>query len=477
MLSKEERAAKIKEVQNRTIEDMMIQLKKYGMVNVDRPCGLGKTTIFTRWASKQDFKSLYFYETDDIKKNVRKYSDSEHIQLMSYSMLFRMKCEDFINTLRENKIGALIFDESHKVGAKTIKEKWDPMVAYCKKNHIYLIGGTGTPVRTDAVDVTEDMFEGHSVYTYGINEAFDDQLLTEPWYIAADVTDMDLSTLSDDEKRMVYEADNPEDIISDALKFTGIKRDYMKFIIYYPTIKDVEEGCDYWRKCFHNLYPNHEINTLAITSSPKHKVDVKTAGEYNERPNAIDLFVCVDMMNQGVHPEDLTGIIMCRKTDSILVYTQQCGRCMSVWNTNDMVVIDMVGNISRQFQMKNPLAEYMARSYPENVEKGGWSKRDIKRVHMSAKQMSKMNLRNKLMTAESLKNKQVQWAVKIYSYRPEHNLIGMCKKFKLDLGTVLMTAYYHGKLRDEDKVPEIDIESSKPFNVRLAEKYEAEHAS
>lgn len=65
---------------------------------------------------------------------------------------------------------------------------------------------------------------------------------------------------------------------------------------------------------------------------------------------------CVDMMSQGHHFDDLTGIVMQRKTSSPVKYTQQIGRCMSVANFNDMFVLDLVGNFINDFRVENPLA-------------------------------------------------------------------------------------------------------------------------
>lgn len=62
---------------------------------------------------------LYFYDTDDIKNKIKTETDGKDIDI-------------------------LIFDESHRMGAKTVREKWDPIVSYCIKQGIKVVGGTAT---------------------------------------------------------------------------------------------------------------------------------------------------------------------------------------------------------------------------------------------------------------------------------------------------------------------------------------------
>ena len=63
---------------------------------------------------------------------------------MSYQKLFRTAANSVITYLEDKDIDILIFDESHRMGAKTVREKWDPIVSYCIKQGIKVVGGTAT---------------------------------------------------------------------------------------------------------------------------------------------------------------------------------------------------------------------------------------------------------------------------------------------------------------------------------------------
>lgn len=105
---------------------------------------------------------LYFYDTDDIKTE----TDGKDVLLMSYQKLFRTAASSVITYLEDKDIDILIFDESHRMGAKTVREKWDPIVSYCIKQGIKVVGGTATDVRADGISVTEQFFNECSVFPY-----------------------------------------------------------------------------------------------------------------------------------------------------------------------------------------------------------------------------------------------------------------------------------------------------------------------
>ena len=152
----------------------------------------------------------------------------------------------------------------------------------------------------------------------------------------------------------------------------------------------------------------------------------------HKRPNAVDAFLCVDMMSQGHHFDDLTGIVMQRKTSSPVKYTQQIGRCMSVANFNDMFVLDLVGNFINDFRVENPLAavyrQIAAHQLPGTKVGTDWCDAERARVHMSGHQVRYQLLLDKLRyAAEVSQYKGLSTLCKIYEIHPEVNLADVCK--------------------------------------------------
>lgn len=182
------------------------------------------------------------------------------------------------------------------------------------------------------------------------------------------------------------------------------------------------------------------------------------------------------MMSQGHHFDDLTGIVMQRKTSSPVKYTQQIGRCMSVDNFNDMFVLDLVGNFINEFKVENPLAavyrQLAARQLPNTNAGSDWRDAERAKVHMSGHQVRYQLLLDKLRyAAEVSQYKGLSTLCKIYEIHPEVNLADVCKAQKINLGTALRFIAERGKLRDSDYVPEYDPTNNSTYQQRLADKY------
>ena len=66
------------------------------------------------------------------------------------------------------------------------------------------------------------------------------------------------------------------------------------------------------------------------------------------KKNRVDLIFSVNMLNEGYHIDDLTGIFMYRGTQSDIVYIQQLGRVLSSGSANNGIVFDVVDNLHRK---------------------------------------------------------------------------------------------------------------------------------
>ena len=63
------------------------------------------------------------------------------------------------------------------------------------------------------------------------------------------------------------------------------------------------------------------------------------------------LLFCIDMLNEGVHVEDVSGVILFRPTVSPIVYKQQIGRALSVGKRGVPVIFDIVNNIENLYSV------------------------------------------------------------------------------------------------------------------------------
>ena len=71
-----------------------------------------------------------------------------------------------------------------------------------------------------------------------------------------------------------------------------------------------------------------------------------------DHSNHLKLLYCVDMLNEGVHVSDVSGVILLRPTISPIVYKQQIGRAMAAFHGKVPVIFDIVNNIENLYSIE-----------------------------------------------------------------------------------------------------------------------------
>ena len=65
----------------------------------------------------------------------------------------------------------------------------------------------------------------------------------------------------------------------------------------------------------------------------------------------LKLLYCIDMLNEGVHVEDVDGVVLLRPTISPIIYKQQIGRALSAGKKKNAVIFDIVLNIENLYSI------------------------------------------------------------------------------------------------------------------------------
>lgn len=65
----------------------------------------------------------------------------------------------------------------------------------------------------------------------------------------------------------------------------------------------------------------------------------------------LKLLYCIDMLNEGVHVDDIDGVILLRPTVSPIIYMQQTGRGLSAGGSGSPVIFDLVDNFESLYSI------------------------------------------------------------------------------------------------------------------------------
>lgn len=294
--------------------------------------GCGKTYVATEYLNEHNYKALVVAPRRSICESWEKHTP--RVDTITYQKLARIYKEiDF------SVYDVVICDEVHHIGAPT----WGEPIKYLIDNKIVkVIGLTESSVRyTDGgKDVAEDYFNGNIAIGENVSSAIEKKILNPVTYVGAMYNSDGLKkTLRGKIQSRLYAklnlALNKTPTVSEILQ-KHMPAGKRKGIIFASTIEDIKSAMEFVK----SVYPSTVIKF----------VHSKQPQSYNDE--AFDWFkqtdegyICsVDMISEGVHIKGVNTLIMLRRTESVNLFNQQLGRCLSANSEEPAILFDLVNN-------------------------------------------------------------------------------------------------------------------------------------
>ena len=341
------------------------------------PTGCGKSFIALQlMADNKDKNILFMAPTNTIKNQmynyIAKYIVGEeptaertsrmiadeyfpHLKIMLYPSLLRVKNEQM------EKINAdiIIMDELHRTGA----DKWGKKInTLLEKNpNANILGLTATPDRMDDKNVVDELFEGTIDYELTLVDALREGIVKSPTYIKCDYalgehlegiriailnckdeqTKKELQDKYNRMRKIVEQADGVPELFA-----KNIKKKDGKYIIFCKDKEHMDELISKAKEWFGSVDTEPEIYSVYSGDGYAEKDNSKTIENFeSSKSEHIKLLFSIEMLNEGLHVEDISGVIMARPTDSRIIYLQQLGRALSSDTSRDKtIVFDLVNN-------------------------------------------------------------------------------------------------------------------------------------
>ena len=251
----------------------------------------------------------------------------------------------------------IIMDELHRTGAEKWGEKVNTLLE--KNPNAKILGLTATPERMDEQNVIDKLFEGNISYELTLVEALRRRILKSPKYVKCDYalgeyieglkeaidscsdekTKSELQKKVEQMRRIVEEAEGIPELFKN-----NIQKKDGKYIIFCKDKEHMELLQSKVSEWFGEI--DSEPETYSVYSGKterKNNEDIKNFE--TSKSEHLKLLFCVDMLNEGVHIEGVSGVIMARPTDSRIVYLQQLGRALSSDPSGEQTIIfDLVNN-------------------------------------------------------------------------------------------------------------------------------------
>ena len=307
-------------------------LEREKMAAVIHPTGTGKSLIAFKLAEEHPSEkflwlspSEYIYQTQLENLGM----EFDNIQFMSYSRL--MKNEDSIETLHPDYI---ILDEFHRCGAAEWGKSVRKLLTACPDAKRLGLSATNIRYLDNQRNMAEEIFDGKIASEMTLGEAIVRGILPEPKYVIAmysykkelDQLKKRVQALSNqglitenqkllEQLRRALEQAEGLDIVFEK----HMEKKNGKYIVFCSGKEHMDEMKEQVSTWFRRVDREPRIYTAFYN-------DTATDREFREfkKDNSahLKLLFCIDMLNEGVHVDDVDGVILLRPTAMWSIYRQ-----------------------------------------------------------------------------------------------------------------------------------------------------------
>lgn len=358
---------------------------------VIHPTGTGKSFIGFKLCEDNANKTIcwlspseYIFKTQT--ENIKKCDDAfsfDNIKFYTYAKMMIMTDEE----LSDIQPDYIVFDEFHRCGAEMWGRGVQRFLSYYPNAKI--LGLTATSIRylDGQRDMADELFDGNIASHITLGDAIVRGILAAPKYVTSIYSyQKDLDKI----KHRVYHAKSKA--VRDTAKeyFEKLRRALEKadgldavfdkhmddrtgkYIVFTSNIEALNECMDMVSNWFGRVDKNPHVykvysdNPEASESFKKFKVDNDTTH--------LRLLFAIDALNEGVHIDDISGVILFRPTVSPIIYKQQIGRALAVGKNKTPIIFDIVNNFENlysigtlQEEMRAAVTYYNYSGESENV--------------------------------------------------------------------------------------------------------------
>ena len=326
-------------------------------------------------------------KTESIEEIQKKFGSMENaaqsfipgIKAMLYQTILQIGEKDSLdNYIKNMNPDLIVIDEMHHLKTKknvieedeenltqkqkenieNIENKWGEkfQMLLDKCPNAKVLGLSATPIRTDGANVVERIFKNSVASEISLLEAIEDGIIYPPKYVIPDFLMLEEKELMLKKIEMtsgslkeqlqaeydeaVRKSDNAPGIPE--LMEEHITEKNGKYIVFCKNIEDMKKKQKEPQEWFGKI--DKELVTYRVSSKNKDSQEQLEAFN-NDKSEHLKVMYCVGMIDEGVHLNGITGVILASKTGSRPTYLQRLGRAISSGkNKKQATVIDLVNN-------------------------------------------------------------------------------------------------------------------------------------
>ena len=338
-------------------------LEQYGKAAVVHPTGTGKSYIAFKliedhpdaaflWLSPSEY--IFKTQLESLQKQAPDFP-LRNVRFATYARLL-FCTEEQLAEIAALHPAYIIMDEFHRAGAERWGERVRELLELCPDAK--LLGLTATNVRylDNNRDMAEELFNGHIASEMTLGEAIVRGILPAPKYVTTvfryqnelakyqarvdslrspgvqDANQKYLEAL----RRALEQADGLDRVFA-----KHITQTCGKYIVFCSGKEHMDEMASHVPEWFADVNKNIKVYKTYASDPEASK---EFAAFKADNGNYLKLLFCIDMLNEGVHVEGISGVILFRPTVSPIIYKQQIGRALTAGTTAAPLILDVVNN-------------------------------------------------------------------------------------------------------------------------------------
>lgn len=344
--------------------ELLTETKKAAVIH---PTGTGKSFIgFKLCEDNPDAVICWLSPSEYIFKtqleNLRAAADGyvpENIRFYTYAKLMLMTPEE----IAEITPDYIILDEFHRCGAEMWGQGVQRLLNTYPETPILGLSATNIRYLDNQRDMADELFDNNIASQMSLGEAIVRGILNPPKYVLSLFTyqnELEKYQSRVQQAKSKAVRDKGEELV-EALrraleKAEGLDEIFAKhmadrtgkYIVFCANAEHMREMFAKVSEWFGKVDAKPHVYT-AYSADPD--TDESFAAFKADTSDHLKLLFCIDMLNEGVHVPDISGVILLRPTVSPIIYKQQIGRALSASKTRDAVIFDIVLNIENLYSI------------------------------------------------------------------------------------------------------------------------------
>lgn len=341
-------------------------LQTTGKAAIVHPTGTGKSFIAFKLCEEYPQKIICWVSPSSyiFKTQVENYKNAcggtlKNIRFFTYARLIYMTPEE----IADIKPDYIILDEFHRCGADVWGQGVQNLLNAFPNTPVLGLSATAIRYLDNQRDMSDELFDGNIASEMTLGEAIVRGILNPPKYVLSifsyqkdlekyekrvrgtknkairDKSEQYLEAL----RRALEKADGMDTLFQKHMANRSGK--YIVFCASFDHMRDMIAMAPEW---FSKVDHQPHIYS-AYSNNPE--TDKSFAAFKADSSDHLKLLYCIDMLNEGIHVDDVDGVILLRPTCSPIIYKQQIGRALAAGKKENAVIFDVVLNIENLYSI------------------------------------------------------------------------------------------------------------------------------